>query len=508
VTRGWSMLFSVVVVSAMTAAGSRAGMPEEIIDANVLVIKAEQAERQGNLAEAAALYRRSVKRFGDVAKAHPDWKPELVRYRIAQSENQATRLDAVIKAVDRQIDGLESAATPIPAAGTDAGITPADAKPVAPDTRDEEIALLEDGLQKREQENLDLRHQLEDAAEAAQSMTEQITALAGTTAALSNEIRGIKADLDEKSGELATARAGVDAAAVARVAAEQERDSLVNRMEELRAGHETTVGQLKMELDVLNDRLAERDAEHAQHQAAISEAEALRRTNEELQSKVARLEQEIAGFQQAGVQQVARIEGLKADDAEQAAFRSRQEERIRELERQLENAEGESRKWQEQASSSAEIHSSQTEASRQIAALTNELAVLRKESARINLEFESAVKLNQEYDRARRELEAERNRLLAQMNEHQQKNAAAGTVADPRIEQLADENEQLKREVDGLNHTIERIQQKNATGKLRAQNSALIEENRVLRAHLSKLETQVKQLDNQLRSMGGKATSN
>ncbi|HMP97271.1 MAG TPA: hypothetical protein PKA51_10145 [Kiritimatiellia bacterium] len=67
--------------------------PPEHMEAYVLLIKAEQEEQAGREVEALGLYRQAAERYQEVARQYPHWQPDVVRYRLAHTQNQITRLE-------------------------------------------------------------------------------------------------------------------------------------------------------------------------------------------------------------------------------------------------------------------------------------------------------------------------------------------------------------------------------------------------------------------------------
>jgi chromosome segregation ATPase len=66
--------------------------PPAQVDAYVLAVKAEQAERAGQLDEALALRQRSLTLYRTLAEQHPDWRPDLVQARVAETLSQIETL--------------------------------------------------------------------------------------------------------------------------------------------------------------------------------------------------------------------------------------------------------------------------------------------------------------------------------------------------------------------------------------------------------------------------------
>jgi dynactin complex subunit len=66
--------------------------PPEHIEAYVESIKAEQAEKQGDLKAALLLYENSLHQYQHVSSRYPQWRPDIVKYRITWTANQVERL--------------------------------------------------------------------------------------------------------------------------------------------------------------------------------------------------------------------------------------------------------------------------------------------------------------------------------------------------------------------------------------------------------------------------------
>lgn len=78
--------------------------PPEQVEAYVLVIKAEQAERDGDLQGAQTLYNEALTLYRQVGRDYPKWRPDLVQYRIAHCMNQAERLKGELKKANEPED--------------------------------------------------------------------------------------------------------------------------------------------------------------------------------------------------------------------------------------------------------------------------------------------------------------------------------------------------------------------------------------------------------------------
>jgi len=445
--------------------------PAALIDANVLVIKAEQAEKQGNMSEAVAFYEQSVTRFIEVTRSHPEWKPELVRYRIAQSENQAARLRTILQAMD------QASVEKVPE-------VPTHAASVIADTRDEEIAILEEGLQKLERENLALKHQLEEATNAVVGARGEISLIAGANAALSNGVDELSVELNRQQNLLAAAES-----------AQSELDELRSKLDAAasqRNALETADREKASEVELLKSRIEALQQELSTKAHHDGKLEKLQDTASELESRIEAAQRLNGELELTTRNQASEIEALKAGVAGHVETISQRDETIRQRVAELESLKASVRQRESEAAALAVTAADDVIQTGQLASLSNELASARTEIARLTLEFESAVKMNQEFDRARRELETERNRLVAQLKDAE--NGADQDQQPGEAAKLTRENDQLKREIDGLNHAIERMQKKNPADKLRAQNSALIEENRVMRANLAKLEKESRDL--------------
>jgi len=452
--------------------------PAALIDANVLVIKAEQAEKQGNISEAVAFYEQSVTRFIDVTRSHPQWKPELVRYRIAQSENQAARLRTILQAMD------QASVEKVPEVPTHAASESPVAASVIADTRDEEIAILEEGLQKLERENLALKHQLEEATNAVVGARGEISLIAGANAALSNRVDELSVELNRQQNLLAAAES-----------AQSELDELRSKLDAAasqRNALETADREKASEVELLKSRIEALQQELSTKAHHDGKIEKLQDTASELESRIEAAQRLNGELELTTRNQASEIEALKAGVAGHVETISQRDETIRQREAELESLKASVKQQESEAAALAVTAADAVIQTGQLASLSNELASARTEIARLTLEFESAVKMNQEFDRARRELETERNRLVAQLKDAE--NGADQDQQPDEAAKLTRENDQLKREIDGLNHTIERMQKKNPADKLRAQNSALIEENRVMRANLAKLEKESRDL--------------
>jgi len=89
----WLALACVLMGSIST----KAQTPPEQVEAYVLVIKAEQAERDGDLQGAQTLFTEALTLYRQVARDYPKWRPDLVQYRVAHCLNQAERLDRELK---------------------------------------------------------------------------------------------------------------------------------------------------------------------------------------------------------------------------------------------------------------------------------------------------------------------------------------------------------------------------------------------------------------------------
>ncbi len=77
--------------------------PPEHIEAYVHMVQAGQAEKAGNLEEALRLYELGVESYRDVARRHPEWEPELVRYRVVQASNSAENIRAILSGRETRV---------------------------------------------------------------------------------------------------------------------------------------------------------------------------------------------------------------------------------------------------------------------------------------------------------------------------------------------------------------------------------------------------------------------
>lgn len=455
------LCFILLCATGLIAGLAEPGMaqtPPEQIEAYILVVKAGQEEKAGNLKEAITLYQQAADRYAEVIRQYPDWQPEIMRYRIVQSRNQAERLSGLLPAAEPvQEEPVQDAPVePVIAESMPAVDEAAREAEAARDAlRREEIAILEGTIEEAEAER----------------------------AALQQELEGVKAQLAEREEQMAALRE--EAGALREEA---------GRTAEAKAIHEA----LRAEVETLQARL------QAAESASAASREELERTREEQQtltSPVAALTSQLADAN-------AQLEVLQGEAAASAAASTalREEhqalvDRAKELEEALAAAQqSAATAIQAPAIPVADLEALQAQLAERETALGDMTAQLAKR----NDEFESAVKMNQEYERNRRLLEDERNRLVVEV-QALKKQLEHGRTQDNQEKELRDElralkaeNRDLTREIAGLNKTLERRQGPEDAGRLRELNLAMAEELRVYRSQLATCERNIRELEQQL----------
>lgn len=212
----------IILLAGILTAGpvwsARAQTPPEQVEAYIKVVKAGQEERLGNVAAAMALYQEAVELYTETTRQHPDWQPEIMRYRIAQSRNQLERLAALIPPPPEDLIDA-----PAPDVVTDddatvqepavAGPSPEDA--AAAEARDallrEEIAILESTIEEMETERALLMEQVRTFEKTASQQNEdQQRALGELHAALATATENVathEATIRKHEEQLAAATA-------------------------------------------------------------------------------------------------------------------------------------------------------------------------------------------------------------------------------------------------------------------------------------------------------------
>lgn len=85
--------FLALMVAWLAAAGAAvAQAPPEQSDAYIALVRAEAAEREGDLDTAIREMAKAFNLYKKVAESHPDWNREVIAYRIAHCRNELERL--------------------------------------------------------------------------------------------------------------------------------------------------------------------------------------------------------------------------------------------------------------------------------------------------------------------------------------------------------------------------------------------------------------------------------
>jgi len=95
----FNLLMAVAAIGLMSAGTATAQTPPEHIEAYVKSIKAEQAEQDGDLDASLSLYKESLQLYQGVSEQFPQWRPDIVQYRITQTANQIERIQKARRAL-------------------------------------------------------------------------------------------------------------------------------------------------------------------------------------------------------------------------------------------------------------------------------------------------------------------------------------------------------------------------------------------------------------------------
>ncbi len=477
---GW--LLALVLAFAPWATASAADeAPPEHIAAYISLIKAERAEQGGNLAEALKIYREGMEQYREVARLYPDWKTEMVRYRLAHTQNQIGRVEEELAKLEAARVAPEPTAPTTKAAVEAINESAVVESSVETSSRElelarEEISILEEAVAELEAERTGLMEKIKvlEAAQAAVPDMEQERARLNEALRLANESALAAQESGTRDAE-ALAALRTDLTALT-----GERDRVQHELVEVKKSLEKSEAVLRKMKKAETDWAKEREERTREISA--------------LQARVETLTGELAA----------------RDAAVNDAGRAQQD--LRETQELLRVAQEQLSDTQEQlaaATNAAQEATSRSEVSQQVVVETRQQALALQaalDEARASLvarteEFDSAVKRNQELDRARRDLDEERNRLLDETRKQRatlEKNEA-GQVKTRDLQralaELKDENKELRREIDGLNKTIERKIKQEDESSLQQQNLALMEELRVYRAQLAITEKRLRDLE-------------
>jgi hypothetical protein len=107
-----NLLKAVVAIGVMSAGAATAQTPPDHIEAYVKSIKAEQAEQAGDMDASLLLYNQSLQLYQSVSAQFPQWRPDVVQYRITQTANQIERLQQAKRSVATSAEVATGASRP------------------------------------------------------------------------------------------------------------------------------------------------------------------------------------------------------------------------------------------------------------------------------------------------------------------------------------------------------------------------------------------------------------
>ncbi len=145
-----------------TASGADQDPPHPHTEAYVRLARADEAYARGRFADALQHYQQAVTAYRDLARAHPEWNPDIVEYRISFCRN---RIETCRARIEREKQETASPA-PSPASQPASETTGQKPSPAAPQRTRHELKLWQSRYRSLQQENRYLRQRLEQAEES------------------------------------------------------------------------------------------------------------------------------------------------------------------------------------------------------------------------------------------------------------------------------------------------------------------------------------------------------
>jgi len=489
----WQGVWMVLAIAALTGAHStQAQVPPEQVEAYVLVIKAEQAEKDGDVKTAQELYTSALKTYRQVGRENPKWRPDLVQYRIAHCLNQIERLGRELEKV--------AAPEELPADKTEkAELDTIAAERVEMMAKSEALEIRINELETARTNDQEKIRSLEKAVEAAREASvdqDGLKKIRETNKVLVKE----KQQLEKTIREIKAAAENLETAYGQDI--KQKKESL-DRVEQVLASVRAEKEQLELQITELKGRIIPEKqllAAQAEQKNVTAENEALKQAVSGQEATIKQLQEKLTLAEQRGVDMHTTFEADREKlNREVAALKETVDlnladvQKTRELRSTIKSLEkqiipekqrlAEKTERDNLAEENKSLRNSMNELNDQVKYIREQLADVEKELAGANsshvvekaaLEKELAA-LNGTVENNRVELKAVKEMRASVSSLEKEKAALAGQV------------QELQGELEGG-----RVRLENENKRLQSQNSVLVEEVQEFRERMEKTERRLR----------------